>query len=248
MFSLAIAGYNNTTGGGNTAVGSLAGDTNTTGALNTAIGYSADFGANNLHNATAIGSSALVTQSNSMVLGSINGVNGSLDDTKVGIGTTAPLDRLHVDGIIRVETLATLGNVSLCWNVSNQIASCSSSLRYKTNILQFDGGLSVVNKLRPITFDWKAGGMKDVGFGAEDVAKIDSRFVTFNSAGEVEGVKYDRLSVAFVNAFKEQQAQIEKQQAVIGLQQKQIDKQQSQIEALMRLACTQTSEPTVCRR
>ena len=105
----------------------------------------------------------------------------------------------------------------------------------------------MVNRLRPITFDWKAGGTKDVGFGAEDIAAIDPRFVTYNPAGEVEGVKYDRLSVAFVNAFKEQQVQIKKQQAVIVLQQKQIDKQQAQIEALMRLACAQTQDRTVCR-
>lgn len=51
--------------------------------------------------------------------------------------------------------------------------------------------------------------MLDVGFGAEDVAKINPLFVTYNDKGEIEGVKYDRLSVVFVNGFKEQQAQIE---------------------------------------
>ena len=83
--------------------------------------------------------------------------------------------------------------------------------------------MSFVNQLRPISFDWKDGGMKDVGFGAEDIAKIDPRFVTYNSAGEVEGVKYDRLSVAFVNAVKEQQEQIEKQQALIERLEKRLE-------------------------
>ena len=234
------AGFNNTTGGGNTAVGSLAGDTNTSGAQHTIIGFNANVGANNLTNGTAVGSNALVTQSNSLVLGSISGINGAASDTNVGIGTTAPLDRLHVDGIIRVETLATLGSTSLCRNISNQIASCSSSLRYKTNIGRFENGLSFVKSLQPITFDWKAGGMKDVGFGAEDIAALDPRFVTYNASGEVEGVKYDRLSVAFVNAFKEQQAQIERQQ-------KQLDEQRVQIQYLVRLVCSQTSDPTICR-
>ena len=36
-------------------------------------------------------------------------------------------------------------------------------------------------------------------------------YFNYNAAGEVEGVKYDRLSVVFVNAFKEQQTQIERQ-------------------------------------
>jgi hypothetical protein len=108
--------------------------------------------------------------------------------------------------------------------------------------------MSFVNKLRPISFDWKDGGMKDVGFGAEDVARVDPRFVTYNSAGQVEGVKYDRLSVAFVNAFKEQQIQIERQQALIETQQQQIDQQRGQIDALLRLACSQTSDPVLCGR
>ncbi len=37
-----------------------------------------------------------MTQSNSLVLGSINGVNTATADTKVGIGTTAPQASLHV--------------------------------------------------------------------------------------------------------------------------------------------------------
>ncbi len=39
-----------------------------------------------------------MTQSNSLVLGSINGVNGASSDTNVGIGTTAPVRQLHVVG------------------------------------------------------------------------------------------------------------------------------------------------------
>src|SRR6185369_15295868 len=49
----------------------------------------------------------------------------------VGIGTGVPSDKLHVIGIIRVETLGSAGGTSLCRNASNQIATCSSSLRYK---------------------------------------------------------------------------------------------------------------------
>ena len=76
--------------------------------------------------------------------------------------------------------------------------------------------------------------MKDVGFGAEDVAKIDPLFVTYTDKGEVEGVKYDRLSAAFVNAFKEQQAQIERQQAEIG--------------DLKRIVCSIKPEEKICQK
>src|SRR5439155_27095600 len=41
-----------------------------------------------------------VAQSNSLMRGSSNGVNGATADTKVGIGTTAPTSRLTVAGLI----------------------------------------------------------------------------------------------------------------------------------------------------
>jgi len=86
----AQAGSANTSGGSNSFFGRNAGLSNTTGSSNTFLGNSADAGSGNLTNATAIGARAQVTQSNSLVLGSINGVNGATADTKVGIGTTAP--------------------------------------------------------------------------------------------------------------------------------------------------------------
>jgi hypothetical protein len=54
------------------------------------------------------------------------------------------------------------------------------------------------------------------------VAAVEPLLVTHNSSGQVEGVKYDRLSAVFINAFKEQQAQIERQQAKGNQQQDEI--------------------------
>jgi len=79
-------------------------------------------------------------------------------------------------------------------------------------IVRISPCLDQVNMSHPITFDWKEGGMHDLGFGAEGVAAVEPLRVTRNAEGQVEGVKYDRLSVAFVNAFKEQQARIAAQQ------------------------------------
>ena len=125
----------------------------------------------------------------------------------------------------------TGGDESLCRNSTTfYVAYCSSSLRYKTDIENFSHGFEFVNRLRPISFAWKQTGRRDIGFGAEDVAKIDPLFVNYNDKGEVEGVKYDRLSVVFVNAIKEQQTQIERQE-------KQIERLRTQIENLTKLIC-----------
>lgn len=93
-----LAGSANATGAGNVLVGKFAGATNVQGSSNTVIGSDADVGEDNLINAAAIGARAQVTQNDSLVLGSINGVNNATADTKVGIGTTAPKARLDVTG------------------------------------------------------------------------------------------------------------------------------------------------------
>jgi hypothetical protein len=90
----------NTTGSGNVAIGASAlnNASNSNGSYNTAIGNGADVGANNLQNATAIGTHSRVDQSDSLVLGCVNGTNGCSATTKVGIGTATPRAQLDVAG------------------------------------------------------------------------------------------------------------------------------------------------------
>ncbi len=87
---------NNNIGTQNTIIGKDAGIAITSGTNNTVIGYAANVASASLINAAAIGSQSLVSQNNSMVLGSINGTNGATATTSVGIGTTAPGARLHL--------------------------------------------------------------------------------------------------------------------------------------------------------
>jgi hypothetical protein len=105
------------------------GITNTTGSNNTALGFQADVSAG-ITNATALGNLAKVTQSNSLVLGSINGVNGATADTTVGIGTTTPNtnSKLHVNGTVRVtngavyitnpNTVIITSPNGACWGIT----------------------------------------------------------------------------------------------------------------------------------
>jgi hypothetical protein len=85
----------NIDGSSNTALGSNAMSTLTAGDYNTAIGYGAEVG-DGLTNATAIGAFARAERSNTVVIGSIQGVNGATATADVGIGTTTPMNRLHV--------------------------------------------------------------------------------------------------------------------------------------------------------
>ena len=197
----------------------------------------------NVNGAGIVGTSAFVG-----VIGRANGGNGSIGvwgQTTIGYGvygTSTSGYAVFAEGRLGVSVLGTAGSTPLCRNNLNEVATCSSSsLRYKTNVETFGSGLSIVNRLNPISFDWKEDGMKDIGFGAEDVARVDPLFVTYNRKGEVEGVKYDRLSVVFVNALKEQQTQIEAQQ-------KQIKRQSDRIESLTKLFCLKSSKADICRQ
>jgi hypothetical protein len=109
-FQNLISGTNNTTIGSGSGVSMTSGDQNVfigfgsglnasgTGTGLLLMGFSAQ-ASPNLSNATALGNSAVVTTKNSLVLGGVgpNAVN-------VGIGTSAPTQKLHVvDGHIRSE-------------------------------------------------------------------------------------------------------------------------------------------------
>ena len=235
----AVTGRSNTIGSGNSFFGSAAGNdniegdynsffgdgaglSNKTGAKNTIIGAQADVTSTNLSYATAIGAGAVVSANNTIVL-----------------GRSAGQDDVRVPGNLVVVQLGSAGSTSLCRNASNFIASCSSSLRYKTDVQPFNGGLNLVNRLRPISFSWRNGGMRDVGFGAEDVEKVEPLLVSYNDKGEIEGVKYAQLTTVLVNALKEQQAQIEAQQTQIRERERQAAIQQTQIEQYRKQAALQ---------
>ena len=94
------AGFNNT-GNNNIFIGDSAGGNNITESYNTLIGYHADIDGTTpgtVTNATAIGNLAYVGQANSVVLGSIAGVNSATSSVNVGIGTSAPARQLHIAG------------------------------------------------------------------------------------------------------------------------------------------------------
>ena len=97
------SGWNSTTGSSNIFIGKYAGQTNTTENSNIFIGDNADIGVAGVTNSTAIGNNAKAAVSNALILGNTN----TTTPIKIGIGTSAPTDKLHVYGSVRFENLPT---------------------------------------------------------------------------------------------------------------------------------------------
>ena len=206
------AGYNNTSGSDNTFVGATAGVQNIGGANNAALGAFSGPNSANLQYATAIGSSAVVTASNRIQLG-----RTTLDTVAIGLFDPVP------------------SSIHVCLNgANNTFTSCSSSARYKENIVDFNAGLDVIKRLRPVSFAWKESHEPDIGLIAEEVEKVEPSLSFYNKDGKIEGVKYEQLTIVLINAIKEQQTQIANQQ--------------KQLAAFRSLICKGRSKIKACRK
>ncbi len=125
---------------------------------------------------------------------------------RVGIGTAAPTEQLHV-----------IGNV-----LANNVA-VPSSIRFKDHVAPMDDALDSLLRLEGVRFDWKPewakqrpGREHDIGFVAEDVAKIFPEVVFRDARGNVTGMDYSRLTAVAVQAIKQQQKQITERDAKIA--------------------------------
>jgi hypothetical protein len=240
----------------NTAIGHLALYSNPCDAsYNTGVGYAAGYisfsiaqcgqgnyntflGANTkqtdlrFNNATAIGANAEVAESNALVLGGINGVNGATSNTNVGIGTVAP------------SRILTIGQ-----GFGHAIADgwdTYSSRRWKTNIRTLQASLAKVEQLRGVSYDRKDSGKHEIGVIAEEVGAVVPEVVTYEkNATDASGVDYGRLTALLIEATKEQQALIQQQQKQIQAQKaqiKQLARQVREVQAAMETSSGTNSE------
>lgn len=222
-----FAGHDNTTGIENSFLGANAGLNNTTGRQNTMVGYNAGLGnvggngnnfigsysngSPNLSNATAIGHRAMVTRSDASVLGAVNGVNGSANDTNVGIGITNPVDKLHVGGIMRLEGLAGPGATPLCRNASNQIATCAPGSIGAVSAVTVSGPLASSGGASP---NISLAGVVPVANGGTGSAT--QNFVDLSSTQSINGNKTFNAGIS-ANTFRVVNSDVIVQGAGLGI-------------------------------
>jgi hypothetical protein len=174
------------------------------------------------------------------------------DDGNVGIGTTAPLDKLDVNGDIRVGT-GTTG----CVKDSNGTViagSCSSDARLKRNIVPFAHLLDKLVQLQPVQFYWRADEFKERHFGtkpsfgliAQEVEKVLPELVTEDEQG-YKAVNYSKLPLLTLQAVKELKQENGALKQRVEEQQTQLRAQQKQVDSLKKLVCLDHPEAEMCK-
>lgn len=119
------------------------------------------------------------------------------------------------------SSAATTGTV--CWTTGGNLTvdttlSCLSSLEELKDIHgPIENATSLVNRLEPFWYAWKegtnqrAGDTQDQpGFGAHQVAAIDSRLVSYSDDGKLLGVRYQQMTALLTASIKELTKRISK--------------------------------------
>jgi hypothetical protein len=139
----------------------------------------------------------------------------------VGIGTTAPTDKLTVAGIIApsADNTYTLGKSgarwSAVWSANGTIQT--SDMRLKTNIRPLNYGLKEVLQMHPIRYNWKTNPTANpkIGLIAQEVQQLVPEVVVGNEKKEMLGMNYSELVPVLINAVKELDQKIEKMEKEI---------------------------------
>jgi hypothetical protein len=125
------------------------------------------------------------------------------DNGNVGIGRTDPTEKLDVDGTARLRGIATGGTIAVMTDGNGKLYKQSSSRRYKTNIESLENQPGAVLSLRPVSFQWKETGEREIGLVAEEVAEVVKDLVVYDTEGRPEAVKYDKVSLYLLAVVKE---------------------------------------------
>jgi hypothetical protein len=124
-------------------------------------------------------------------------------------GSVVLQDTLNVTGqAIFASTISYVAgtadtNTAVCRNSQGQLAGCTSSARFKDDVLNLTMGLDELRQLQPVSYTWNTTGQKDVGFIAEQVALVIPQAVTYNANGEVASFNPNTITALLVSSVKQ---------------------------------------------
>ena len=153
------------------------------------------------------GSYTVANPANNRVLTSVDAVNGNAETNLTFDGTTLTVAGNINTGQGVTEVYLMNQNIRTNDDVSFNSITETSALKYKENIQDLEN--NPILNLRPVTFDWKTTGEKDYGLIAEEVNEHLPELVKKSEEGEVEGIKYTKLTSLLIKTVQDQAKQIE---------------------------------------
>lgn len=245
----------NTTGNGNVAVGNSAMSRNTTSGDNVAVGLNALFFTTGSGN-TGVGSNALATSSTgtgNIALGYFAGSLISSGSNNIDIGNSAPGNESDTIRIGNTQTAAYLAGVSgvtvasgvqVYIDSNGQLGTLTSSARYKEDVEDMADVSSLLMKLRPVTFHYKApyddgAHLLQYGLIAEEVAKVDPALVQFDGKGQAQTVRYHVISMMLLDEVQRQEGELASQTSEIGTLRALADRQRAELDQQKKLLAEQ---------
>lgn len=142
-----------------------------------------------------------------------NGAAGSfaeririLANGNIGIGTSAAAQPVHLIGALRYEGRPAAAAVTtLGVDATGIVRESTSSRRFKENIAPYEKGLSDVEKLNPVTFNYIGEeGVTLAGLIAEEVDEAGlGEYVLREENGDPKAINYGHMMALMTNAIKE---------------------------------------------
>ncbi|HSA05377.1 MAG TPA: tail fiber domain-containing protein, partial [Tenuifilaceae bacterium] len=153
------------------------------------------------------------------------------DNDRVAINTVSPTQTLDVNGNARFRSVGS-GAYNNPLNITSDgtLTTATSDVRLKEEISTLENALTKVMQLRGVSFKWKKEPSmgKRIGFIAQEIEQVFPELVFTNETDGYKGVNYAEMTAVLVEAMKEQQTIIDKQQ-------KELDLLKAELEAIKKL-------------
>jgi hypothetical protein len=132
----------------------------------------------------------------------------------IGIGdfsalVDSPTEKLHVVGNARITAVGTASASNSALYITNTgvLSTNASDVNKKHNVRNLPYGLSTINNLNPVAFEWNETDETDIGFIAQDIESIIPESVITNWDSELI-FRQEKIIPVLVKAIQEQQALI----------------------------------------
>jgi hypothetical protein len=146
------------------------------------------------------------------------------DNGRIGLGTNAPSEALHVVGNARITAMNGINDIGA--SATGVLQAATSDMNLKNTIENSPFGLNEILLLNPVTFlyndtDRKIDSdVKEVGFIAQDVFDVIPNAVSSTGTSDLQ-LDYRAITATLVKAIQEQQALIKAlEQRIINLENK----------------------------